>query len=108
MLNFKVGVKIKGLQAEALLGLLLAEQIIESNPLSFENTPSPFVVTSCLDGVHGTNSLHYKGLAFDVRTRNFSSTLQQSLYAKLKEILNPLGFDVVLEVDHFHIEFDSK
>ena len=65
------------------------------------------VITSASDGKHGPNSLHYKGQALDLRTRHLNGQGLQSVYHKLKESLGD-QFDVVLEADHIHIEFDVK
>ena len=63
------------------------------------------VITSANDSKHGPNSLHYKGQALDLRTRHLNGQGLQSVYHKLKESLGD-QFDVVLEADHIHIEFD--
>ena len=63
------------------------------------------VITSANDSKHGPNSLHYKGQALDLRTRHLNGQGLQSVYHKLKESLGE-QFDVVLEADHIHIEFD--
>ena len=65
------------------------------------------VITSANDSKHGPNSLHYKGQALDLRTRHLNGQGLQSVYHKLKESLGD-QFDVVLEADHIHIEFDVK
>jgi hypothetical protein len=65
------------------------------------------VITSASDGKHGPNSLHYSGQAMDLRTRHMNGQTLQLVYAKLKEALSD-QFDVVLEADHFHIEWDPK
>lgn len=65
------------------------------------------VITSANDSKHGPNSLHYKGQALDLRTRHLNGQGLQSVYHKLKESLGE-QFDVVLEADHIHIEFDVK
>lgn len=65
------------------------------------------VITSASDGKHGPNSLHYNGQALDLRTRHLNGQGLQSVYHKLKESLGD-QFDVVLEADHIHIEFDVK
>lgn len=59
------------------------------------------------DGVHKSGSLHYKGLAIDVRTRDLTSAQITALVARLKAVLGS-KFDVVLEKDHIHIEYDPK
>lgn len=66
------------------------------------------VVTSFRDGVHGKVSLHYSGKALDIRTRHLSDVQARHLTTFLKQFLSPMGFDVVLEHDHIHIEFQPR
>ena len=66
------------------------------------------VVTSALDSKHGEKSLHYTGRALDFRISHFSPTQVKHFYSSLKSALDPWGFDVILESDHVHCEFDPK
>jgi len=66
------------------------------------------VLTSAHDSTHHDDSLHYVGRAIDVRTREMSNSQQQEVLNVCKLKLGPLGFDVVLEKDHLHIEYDPK
>lgn len=70
------------------------------------------VITSGKDGKHGANSLHYKGLALDFRTfhlpGSYLGLAARDVHARAHAELKPRGFDVVLENDHIHIEFDPK
>ena len=63
------------------------------------------VITSVVDGVHSKKSLHYQGLAFDTRIWYFSEEVLKEVYTCLSIALGK-DFDVVLESDHFHIEYD--
>ena len=65
------------------------------------------VITSGSDGKHGPNSLHYVGKALDLRTNNLPPQAVQSIVDRLKEALGA-QFDVVLESNHVHCEFDPK
>lgn len=64
-------------------------------------------VTSTTDGKHSKKSLHYKGLAIDIRT--FDKTFEET-----NRFVNFIKFhfdkilDVVLENDHIHVEYDPK
>lgn len=103
-MEFKEGVSIKGIQPEIILALLLTEPIYKQRLLTMW-------VTSVTDGEHMEGSLHYKGLAADLRTRN--TGLARSLYNDIKKRLTPLGFDVLLEnegeeSEHLHLELDPK
>jgi len=61
------------------------------------------VVTSTYEGTHSAGSLHYANLAIDIRRST-------SMAYSLKEIKRHLGddYDVILEGDHIHIEYDPK
>jgi hypothetical protein len=65
------------------------------------------VITSAKDRSHSPNSLHYNGLAVDIRTRGISDADQSML---LSYLIASLGrsWDVVLESSHIHIEYDPK
>lgn len=76
------------------------------------------VVTALTDGEHMEGSLHPKGLAADLRTKDLSPLEAQQLMRWTKQLLEPLGFDVVWEGGagatpwttgaHIHIEFQPK
>jgi len=93
--RFKEGVSIKGLRPECLLGMILADSALRGD----------LVITSCTEGVHMIGSKHGEGLAFDCRL--LPGWLRGGSEA-LRSALNILGFDVVLEKDHVHVEFDQK
>src|SRR3989304_4563403 len=61
------------------------------------------VVTSGKDGTHMATSLHYQGLAIDLRTRDFVERWGFLLESQLGH-----GWDVVVEKDHIHLERDPK
>ena len=61
------------------------------------------VITSGRDGVHKEGSFHYQGKAFDLRTWH----VLEALNAALKEEFGP-HYDVLLEKDHIHVEYDPK
>ena len=64
------------------------------------------VVTSGTEGTHSPGSLHYLGLAVDLRLPDDRA----NCLAIRNELANRLGadFDVVLEANHFHIECQPK
>ena len=99
MITIKAGVKAGGIQPELLLAIMVIHGIYLRNSC-------PCTITSLMEGVHSTNSLHYKGRAVDIRTRDVSKPL---LDAMVKEIKIGLGdeYDVVLEGDHLHVEWDA-
>ena len=65
------------------------------------------VVTSVLDGAHRVGSLHYTGNAADIRTRSLAPEDRRELESFAREVLGD-AYDVVLESDHLHIEFQPK
>ena len=72
-----------------------------------EKVGLPCVITSGSDGKHGPNSLHYCGKALDLRTNSLRPEQVHPVFLALKEALGE-QFDVVLEADHIHCEFDPK
>lgn len=75
-------------------------------------TPSAIeiVITSGADGQHKSGSLHYKGHAADIRTRNFPSEAAiKQFMAALKSELGE-DYDLVLEKSppHIHVEYDPE
>ncbi len=105
-MRLKSGVKLSGLQPQTLLGMLIAEEV-------FAEFGVPLVVTSCNDGKHSAQSLHYNGRAFDARTKYPELDGRElELQTALREALGP-DFDVALEAigtdnEHAHLEFDPK
>ena len=58
-------------------------------------------VTSLRDGNHMAGSLHYDGLAFDIKR------IPAADFISMYGCLGP-GCDIVFEKDHVHCEFDPK
>src|SRR6267142_2780801 len=70
-------------------------------------------ITSANDSTHMDGSLHPKGLAIDIRTRDIDPELVTELAKALKLKLNGSvlinrPYQVIIEIDHIHIEFDPK
>ena len=65
------------------------------------------VITSATDSTHGRAGLHYVGYAIDLRIRDMSA---RDINASISSIMEALGpeFDVLLETNHIHIEFQPK
>ena len=100
MLFLKSDVRITGMRPEILLAAVAAMRV-------YETAGHDFMITACVDGKHMTGSLHYAGAAIDVRTRDIAPAEVQKLIAQIKACLG-CDFDVLLEVDHIHIEFQPK
>ncbi len=99
-MRIKEGVRIAGARPELLFGLLVAEDV-------FRGRGFDLIVTSVLEGNHHAGSLHYKGLAADVRTRHLPEGMKRVLHDELQTALGT-DWDVVLESDHLHLEYDVK
>ena len=100
-MNFKKGVKINGIRAEIVIALMIAQETVRTYNVHYRLT-----VTSVTDGQHGNGSLHYVGAAADLRINDMMFDVNnyvESLKIALKE-----NYDVILEKDHIHIEYQPK
>ena len=61
------------------------------------------VITSTYEGTHSEGSLHYADLAEDIRRHKKGQEVRDELKNKFG-----MDYDVVLEDDHIHIEYDPK
>lgn len=96
----KKGVKAAGLKPEILLAIQEAREV-------YRELDADLIITSLLDGKHMKNSLHYKGLAVDLRIKHLSKTNQGIAAQRLRLMLGP-EYDVILEKTHIHCEYDPK
>ncbi len=103
MVMLKEGVAAKGIRAEAVLALLAASSVFGEHGV-------PMVVTSITEGKHMKESLHAVGLAIDLRLPSRYTGREQSNGDITQDLKDCLGrdFDVILEGDHIHVEFDPK
>ena len=93
----KVGVDISRLNREVRRALGVVGVFLQERG-------SELVVTSTYEGNHGAGSLHYANDAFDFRTPSWFGKLDgEKLAGKLGG-----GYDVVVESDHIHVEWDPK
>jgi len=93
----KCGVEISKLKREIRRALTIVEK-------AYGLYGYELVVTSTYEGNHSAGSLHYSNDAFDVRgVENNNNRLVSELKLKLGN-----DYDVVLEVNHVHIEYDPK
>lgn len=65
------------------------------------------IITSARDGKHMIGSLHYRGRAIDLRTRDLSPKKARRLTRELQTELGRL-FDIVVEYDHIHLEYQPR
>lgn len=103
MLKIKSGpgaARIHSLQPPMILAAIIAERI-------FDKYGYDAVITSGIDGKHMPGSLHYVGFAFDLRSNIIPKDQQEPVRADLKSCLGD-DYDVVVEGDHYHVEFQPK
>ncbi len=93
----KAGVDISRLRPE------IRKKLSRLATIIWECNEGEMVVTSTYEGNHSESSLHYANLAIDIR-KNIMKPLS------FKQIKRELGrdYDVILESDHIHIEYDPK
>jgi hypothetical protein len=96
----KPRVKASGLKPEILLAIQEAREV-------YRDFGTPLVITSLLDGRHSATSLHYEGLAVDLRTQNLDARVRALVAERIGKALGP-EYDVVLESDHIHVEYDVR
>lgn len=93
-------VNIWGLQKEMRPVLKTADKL-------WKDHGEELVITSARDGVHSAGSLHYYGLAVDLRTHYFSLADQHKI---MQDLQNALGhdYDVIFHKSHIHVEYDPS
>ncbi len=96
----KPGADITGIRPEIVLAIVLAQPIFAAHGV-------PLVITSVMEGKHSRGSLHYVGLAVDLRVNDLPPSEWEIVTDQVKAALGP-QFDVVLEKDHLHVEFQPK
>jgi len=99
-MRLKENSRYEGLRAEILLGVIIAKDC-------FEDRGYELILTEGTGGKHGRSSKHYIGMAVDIRTRHLPLGMSQDITNDLRKRLGT-DFDVVLESDHIHLEFDRK
>lgn len=93
-------VKLHGIRPELLFALQVAAEV-------YKVYGQELVITSCNDSKHAPTSLHYAGCAVDMRTHYFTDSICRKVVSDIKERLG-IDFDVVLEKDHLHIEYQPR
>lgn len=100
MLKLKRGVVVQGLGTETLLAAVVAQTV-------YAKHGKDCVITSALDGQHSETSLHYSGNALDLRTRHLDAGQAEAITDDLQDALGD-DYDVVLEGNHIHVEYQPK
>lgn len=107
-MRLKEGASIENVSWRMWYAALVAEPI-------WKKRGAELVITSGRDGRHGPGTLHYCvegkytdgiGRALDLRTFNLMGAEAEAA-KELKAALGP-DYDVVLEKDHIHVEYDPK
>lgn len=98
IVSIKPGVRVRGLSNEILLAIVIAQSV-------YSETEASMTITSLSDGKHSVNSLHHTGDAVDLRMP--MPVTREQIVSQLKKALGA-DYDVILEVDHIHIEYDPK
>lgn len=99
-LSLKAGVSPMGIRPELLLGVMVAAGV-------YSERGYECVVTSLVDGKHSQTSLHYAGCASDLRTYHVPEGDRAEIVAEIKQRLGK-HYDVLLEDDHIHLEFQPR
>ena len=103
MIQVKQGVDLRGIGAEIVRGAVIMAGVLEAHG-------AKCLITSCRDSKHMEKSKHYIGDAIDIRLASRWVTTANIDLTVLNEARAALGdqFDLVLESDHYHCEFDPK
>lgn len=96
----KPGVDVSVLSPQILLAIAEAREVYRRFGVNL-------TITSVCDGTHSAHTLHKHGYAVDLRIWNLPADTAQ---LAADEISGALGtqYDVVLESDHIHVEFDTR
>ena len=84
-----------------------------ANISAITRLPKTIVITSGIEGKHSLTSFHYRLAALDIRSRNFPSPYDKSVFAtRLRAELGD-DYEVLLlnkgtRGEHFHVEEDRK
>lgn len=99
-MKFKKDVDPTGIRPELMVALFICDSVYR------EVEGIDLVVTSLNDGKHSFGSLHFSGAAADLRIWNIDA---ERMVNKIKIALGSnSAYDVVLESDHIHLEWQPK
>ena len=100
LVRLKSGVKVRALSPQAVLASVVAQAL-------YAEKGYEFVITSISEGIHSRASRHYEGDAFDCRSHVIPEAQRESFAATLQDRLGD-DFDVILESDHIHVEWQPQ
>ena len=103
MIEIKPGVKLIGVQPQALLTAPIVDGVLS-------RFDANAVITSGVEGVHKRASAHVTGRALDYRRWEIKIEDIQSAVAQIRAALggDEGEYDVILEETHIHVEWDPK
>lgn len=93
-------IRLGSLAPQIVLALLVAQE-------AYRKHGEDVIITSVNDGAHSQTSLHYVGHAVDLRTKHLKPIARQTVRDDIAVALGA-DFDVILESDHLHIEYQPK
>ena len=99
-MKLKKGVNIQGIDLKLRPVLIHADEI-------WKRYGQELVITAGMEGEHSAGSLHYYGLALDLRKNYFTSDIAIKVRNELQVKLGR-NFDVILHSTHIHTEYDPK
>ena len=97
-MKMKAGVVLWPLREEMRPALIVAGKV-------YKKYGRELLITSGLEGNHSDGSLHPYGYAIDTRIWYWRKKTQKKVADEIREEL-PFPFDVVLEKNNIHIEYD--
>ena len=100
MIQLKRGIDLANLTPQMALAATVVASIYR------EDFKANLVVTSGRDGDH-THLPHYLGYALDFRTRHLVPGDRACVQGRVQSALGD-QYDVILEDDHLHVEFDPR
>lgn len=98
-MKIKPGVNLLGVRPETVVGMQVADYVL---PIFGQE----LVITSVVDGRHKRSSAHASGRAFDCRIWDLGDDAEVAVETMQRALSEE--FDVILESDHIHVEFDPK
>jgi len=96
----KNGVDLLGVSPQMVIAYVIAQKV-------YTDRGYDCIITSAVDGRHERHSHHRKGCAIDLRINNIPADILPEIVAKIKNALG-MQFQVILESDHIHLEFDPR
>ena len=100
MIHIKPGVSLASLKPQMVLLIAIADGV-------FAKRNVECIVTSADEGTHGRGSAHFTGFAVDLRTRTLEPGDRSQVAHEIRYAAGE-SYDIVLEGDHIHCEYQPK